>query len=116
MAKNWTAAGNAFVQSAEIQIKQNTKHEAASMFNEAANAYKKSDPQEALNCLLKSCDIYIDMGRLVMAAKQYQTIAELYETDIVDIPNAIIYYEKAADLFKTEENNAYYAIFKKKNF
>jgi hypothetical protein len=41
-----------------------------------------------------------------MAAKQFQIIAELYETDIVDIPNAIVYYEKAADLFKTEENNA----------
>lgn len=106
MAKNWTAAGRAFCQSAEIQLKQNTKHDAANMYNEAANAYKKADPQEALNCLLKSCDIYIDMGRLVMAAKQYQVIAELYETDVVDIPNAIVYYEKAADLFKTEENNA----------
>ena len=41
-----------------------------------------------------------------MAAKQYQTIAELYETDVVDLPNAMIYYEKSADLFKTEENNA----------
>ena len=41
-----------------------------------------------------------------MAAKQYQTIAELFESDLVDIPNAITYYEKAADLFKTEENNA----------
>lgn len=106
MAKNWMAAGKAFCAAAEIQLKQNTKHEAANMYNEAANAYKKADPQEAFNCLLKSCDIYIDMGRLVMAAKQYQTIGELFETDMVDIPNAITYYEKAADLFKTEENNA----------
>ena len=41
-----------------------------------------------------------------MAAKQYQTIAELFESDLVDIPNAMTYYEKSADLFKTEENNA----------
>jgi alpha-soluble NSF attachment protein len=106
MAKNWTASGRAFCNAAEVQLKQNTKHEAATMYNEAANAYKKTDLNEALNCLLKSCDIYIDMGRLVMAAKQYQTIAELYEVDAVDIPNAIVYYEKAADLFKTEENNS----------
>jgi alpha-soluble NSF attachment protein len=106
MAKNWMAAGRAFCQSAEIQLKQNTKHEAANMYNEAANAFKKASPDEAVNCLLKSCDIYIDMGRLVMAAKQYQTIAELYETDVVDVQNAITYYEKSADLFKTEENNA----------
>lgn len=106
MAKNWTMAGRAFCQAAEIHLKQNTKHEAANMYNEAANSYKKIDPQEALTCLIKSTDIYIDMGRLVMAAKQYQTIAELYETDVVDLPNAMIYYEKSADLFKTEENNA----------
>lgn len=31
------------------------------MYNEAANSYKKSDPNEALNCLLKTVDIYIDM-------------------------------------------------------
>ena len=37
------------------------------------------------------------MGRLVMAAKQYQTIAELYESDVVDLPNAMVYYEKSAD-------------------
>ena len=76
------------------------------MFNEAANAFRKSSPDDALNCLLKSCDIYIDMGRLVMAAKQFQIVAELYETDVVDVTNAILYYEKAGDLFKTEENNA----------
>lgn len=106
ISKNWGASGRAFCQAAEIQLKQNTKHEAATLFNEAANSYKKIDPQEALNCLLKTCEIYIDMGRFVMAAKQYQSIAELYETDLVDIPNAIQYYEKSADLFKTEENNA----------
>lgn len=41
-----------------------------------------------------------------MAAKQFQLIAELNETDVVDVNNALNYYEKAADLFKTEENNA----------
>lgn len=63
MAKNWTQAGRAFCSAAEILLKQNTKHEAANMYNEAANSFKKIDPQEALNCLQKSCDIYIDMVR-----------------------------------------------------
>lgn len=106
MAKQWIAAGKAFCSAADIQLKVNTKHEAANLYNEAANAFKKTDPHEALNCLLRSCDIYIDMGRLTMAAKQYQTIAELYENDMADIPNAVSYYEKSGDLFKTEENNA----------
>ncbi len=64
MAKNWIAAGKAFCQAADIQVKQNAKHEAANMFNEAANAFKKASPEEAVNCLLKSCDIYIDMVSL----------------------------------------------------
>jgi len=54
-------AGKSFCQAAEIQLKQNTKHEAANMYNEAANSYKKASPEEALNCLNKSCEIYIDM-------------------------------------------------------
>ena len=61
MDKNWTSAGKAFCSAAEIQLKQTAKHEAANMYNEAANAYKKTDPEKALNCLLKSCEIYIDM-------------------------------------------------------
>ena len=61
MAKNWTLAGKSFCQAAEIQLKQNTKHEAANMYNEAANSFKKASPEEALNCLNKSCEIYIDM-------------------------------------------------------
>ena len=61
MAKNWTLAGKSFCQAAEIQLKQNTKHEAANMYNEGANCFKKTSPEEALNCLNKSCEIYIDM-------------------------------------------------------
>lgn len=106
MCKQWVQAGRAFCSAAEIQIKQNTKHEAASYYNEAATAFKKSDPHEALNCMHKAIDIYIDMGRLQMAAKQYQAIAELYESDLADIPNAVTFYEKAGDLFKTEENKS----------
>jgi len=106
IAKNWTRAGAAYCNAADIQLKQNSKHEAATQFIEAANAFRKSDSQQAISCLLKACDIYIDMGRLLLAAKQYQVIAELNETDVADIETAMTYYEKSADLFKTEENSA----------
>jgi len=37
------AAGNAFIQSAEIHSKAGNRHEAATQFVDAANCYKKTD-------------------------------------------------------------------------
>jgi hypothetical protein len=35
--------------------------------------------QKAVDCYRKSTDIYVDMGKLNMAAKTHMTMAELYE-------------------------------------
>lgn len=61
---------------------------------------------EAVNCLLKAIEIYTDMGRFTMAAKHHQTIAEVYETEAVDLDRAVQHYEQAADYFKGEESNS----------
>lgn len=57
-------------------------------------------------CLEKAIDIYTDMGRFTMAAKQHQNIAEMYETEAVDLERAINNYEKAADYFMAEESKS----------
>lgn len=41
-----------------------------------------------------------------MAAKHHQTIAEVYETEAVDLDRAVQHYEQAADYFKGEESNS----------
>lgn len=41
-----------------------------------------------------------------MAAKHHQNIAELYETDGLDLERAVQHYEQAADYFKGEESNS----------
>lgn len=61
---------------------------------------------EAVNCLLKAIEIYTDMGRFTMAAKHHQNIAEMYETDAVDLEKAIQHYEQAADYYSGEESNS----------
>lgn len=61
---------------------------------------------EAVNCLLKAIEIYTDMGRFTMAAKHHQSIAEMYETDAVDLERAVQHYEQAADYYRGEESNA----------
>uniref|UniRef100_A0A8C1E3Z7 N-ethylmaleimide-sensitive factor attachment protein, alpha b n=1 Tax=Cyprinus carpio carpio TaxID=630221 RepID=A0A8C1E3Z7_CYPCA len=85
MAKNWSASGNAFSQAALLHLQMQSKHDAATNFIDAGNAFKKSDPQEAINCLNRAIEIYTDMGRFTIAAKHHVTIAEIYETELVDI-------------------------------
>lgn len=56
--------------------------------------------------MIRSIEIYTDMGRFTMAAKHHQTIAEMYEADSVNLERAVQHYEQAADYFRGEENNS----------
>lgn len=85
MAKNWSQAGKAFCEAANLHSKGGSRHDAATCYVDASNCYKKTDVQEAVNCLLKAIEIYTDMGRFSIAAKHHQTIAELYESDANDL-------------------------------
>ena len=100
MAKKWSQAGQTFVTVAQHHAKLGNKHDAATNYVDAANCFKKSDPKEAINSLIKAVDIYTDMGRFTIAAKHHQTIAEIYESDIADLDKAMNHYEQAADYFK----------------
>ncbi|KAG9508717.1 Alpha-soluble NSF attachment protein, partial [Fragariocoptes setiger] len=108
MAKKWNEAGNAFNEAATLhQNRENrdNKLNAAGHYVDASNCYKKCNPQEAINCLLKVIDIYTDMGRFNIAAKHHMSIAEIYESDMSDIPKAVEHYTKAADYYQCEESN-----------
>uniref|UniRef100_A0AAZ3NP21 Uncharacterized protein n=1 Tax=Oncorhynchus tshawytscha TaxID=74940 RepID=A0AAZ3NP21_ONCTS len=80
MAKNWSAAGNAFSQAAHLHLQMDNKLDGAINLLNAGNAFKKADPQEAINCLNQAIEIYTDM--------------------------AIAHYEQAADYYKGEESNS----------
>ncbi|XP_075900662.1 N-ethylmaleimide-sensitive factor attachment protein, beta b isoform X2 [Nelusetta ayraudi] len=106
MAKNWSAAGSAFCKAARLHMQLQNKHDCATSFIDAGNAYKKADPNEAIKCLNAAIDIYTDMGRFTIAAKHHISIAEVYESELVDIEKAIAHYEQAADYYKGEESNS----------
>lgn len=106
MSKKWSEAGSAFCSAAELHSKAGSRHDAATNYVDAANCYKKNDPNESVACLMKAIDIYTDMGRFTMAAKHHQTIAELYETEVNDLQRAMQHYEQAADYFKGEESTS----------
>lgn len=64
MAKKWGSAGNAFCEAATLYSKLGSRHDAATNYVDAANCYKKSDPNGMiiLNAYLKfkqlSCIAY----------------------------------------------------------
>lgn len=104
MAKKWTAAASAYCEAAELHLKSGSRHDAATAYIDAGNCYKKTDPQEAVSCLMKAVELYTDMGRFTIAAKHLMAIAEIYEGN--DIERAINCYEQAADYYRGEESNS----------
>ena len=46
-----TAAGECFCRSAQLQLELGSRHEAATHYVDAGNAYKKADPQGKFNLL-----------------------------------------------------------------
>uniref|UniRef100_A0A673JIU3 N-ethylmaleimide-sensitive factor attachment protein, alpha a n=1 Tax=Sinocyclocheilus rhinocerous TaxID=307959 RepID=A0A673JIU3_9TELE len=103
MAKNWSAAGDAFCKAAQLHLQVQSKHSAAINFLDAGNAFKKADPQGTTHIAI---DIYTDMGRFNIAAKHHISIAEIYESELLDIDKAISHYEQAADYYKGEESTS----------
>uniref|UniRef100_A0A4W5K2N2 N-ethylmaleimide-sensitive factor attachment protein, alpha a n=1 Tax=Hucho hucho TaxID=62062 RepID=A0A4W5K2N2_9TELE len=108
MAKNWSAAGNAFSQAAHLHLQMDNKLDGAINFLDAGNAFKKADPQEAINCLNQAIEIYTDMGRFTIAAKHHISIAEIYESDaankcllkVATYTAQLEQYQKAIDIYE----------------
>uniref|UniRef100_A0A8C7Q1N2 N-ethylmaleimide-sensitive factor attachment protein, alpha a n=1 Tax=Oncorhynchus mykiss TaxID=8022 RepID=A0A8C7Q1N2_ONCMY len=81
--------------------------EACDMYVRAANMFKMAKNwSEAINCLNQAIEIYTDMGRFTIAAKHHISIAEIYESELLDVDKAIAHYEQAADYYKGEESNS----------
>lgn len=103
LGKAWDQAGLVYIKLANCHLKLDSKHEAASAYANAANCYKKTNTREAITCLEQAVNLFLDMGRLNMSARYYKEIAELCEADGENLERTIDYYERAADLFQSEE-------------
>lgn len=110
-ANNYVDAANCFKKSdtnGTIIIYDNSNQNIVYIY---LHKYKINDDgyfifTEAISCLLKAIEIYTDMGRFTMAAKHHQSIAEIYESEAVDLERAVHHYEQAADYFRGEESNS----------
>ncbi|KAH9394355.1 hypothetical protein TYRP_004406 [Tyrophagus putrescentiae] len=106
IAKSWSKAGNAFVKAADLHLQQNNKHDGGTLYVDAANCFKKVDPSRAIKCLEKTIELFQDMGRFTTAAKHHISIAEIYESDLVDFEKTVLHYQTAADYYQGEESKA----------
>lgn len=102
LAKNWERAGSVYIKLADCHLKMDSKHEAASAYVDAANCYKKYSMQDAANSLNQAVNLFLEIGRLNMAARYCKELGELCEQD-QHIEKAMDYFERAADLFLSEE-------------
>lgn len=68
------------------------------------NANRSPPPltAESAQCLNKAAEYFTELGRLSIAAKHFKDMAEIFEEQ-AEIPEAIIFYTKAADLYAGEE-------------
>ncbi|KAJ0968733.1 hypothetical protein J5N97_021610 [Dioscorea zingiberensis] len=102
LAKNWERAASAYNKLANCHLKLESKHEAASAYVDAANCYKKISAQDAAESLNQAVNLFLEIGRLNMAARYCKELGEIYEQE-QNFDKAIDYFERAADLFQSEE-------------
>lgn len=103
--KAWKEAAAAYEQLAEVQIKVDSKHDAATAYVEGAKCAMKIAPDAGVVLLKRAVDIYTDMGRLNMAARQLKEIGEAQEKLGLK-EEAMQFYGQAADLFATENSTS----------
>jgi alpha-soluble NSF attachment protein len=103
MLKRWKEAGDAYMKVAEMQILLNERDEAAMTYINASKAFKKSSPQDAVDALRMAVEILAENGRFHQAAGQMKEIAQLYESELVNLEQAMRAYETAADWYAGED-------------
>ncbi|KAK3150061.1 hypothetical protein QOZ80_3AG0227330 [Eleusine coracana subsp. coracana] len=101
LAKNWNRAAAVYKRVADCHLQGDNKHEAASAYVEAANCYKKFSPQDTAEALNNAVNLFLETGRLNMAARYSKDIGEIYQQE-QDLENAAVYLNRAADLFDSE--------------
>ncbi|XP_014677665.1 PREDICTED: alpha-soluble NSF attachment protein-like [Priapulus caudatus] len=106
VAKKWSLAGQAFCDAGLCQTKMDTSHNAAQHYVDAGKCFCKCDCPEAIRCYTKAVDLLTSKGRFSMAAKHHITMAELYETNILDVDKAVEHYQIAGDYYDAEQSTA----------
>lgn len=103
LSKNMDKAGEVYLKAGNNFAQTQQKHDAASAYQNAAQAYIKSNPDGAVDAMKRAVDLYLDEGRFNMAAKAQKEIAEMFEKE-QKLEQAMDSFTKAADYYESENS------------
>ncbi|KAI9252627.1 soluble NSF attachment protein [Sporodiniella umbellata] len=107
LAQQWKNAGDAFVEAAQLFQRGNSaKFEGSRAYDNAAKSYKRTDPKAAISALNEAVRLDQEGGNFRSAARHFQDIAELYETELSQPSDAYTSYQSAADLYLADDSPA----------
>ncbi|KAI9312211.1 soluble NSF attachment protein [Dichotomocladium elegans] len=107
LAQRWNDAGDTFLKAAVLFIKKpDTQYEASKAYENAARCYKKNNPEEAIRALENAIKIDKEGAHFRNAAKHHQEIAEIFESDLIDLKGAMDNWDQAAILYIADDSQA----------
>lgn len=95
--KKYKEAAESFIKSAECWLSLGLKHAAGFDYIHAANCYKNIDNRKTCEIMRTAIDKFMEDGNFSAVAKYENELAEIYEYMLLDFPQAITCYEKAAE-------------------
>ena len=105
MTKEWELAGDAFCRAADCMLKSNSNGIAVSSYlYNAAFCYRKVIKNKVLNCLRRSSQILMNLGKFSQAARNIKEMAEIEEENM-NVDETMALYLEAAEIFESENEN-----------
>ncbi|CEG63863.1 hypothetical protein RMATCC62417_00937 [Rhizopus microsporus] len=105
LAQRWKEAGDAYLKAAELyKTSQESKFECSKAYENASKCLKRVDAQAAIDALNKAILVDKEACSFRNAAKHHQEIAEIYETEIIDLKGARENWQEAAKLYMADDS------------
>ncbi|RUS29664.1 soluble NSF attachment protein-like protein, partial [Jimgerdemannia flammicorona] len=99
-------AGEAYGKAADLHLKSGNPDDAAQDFLNVSSCFKKVQPEAAIDALHRAIAHYKERGSFSIAARHQKGIAEIYESDLIDLDKASEAYEAAAELYIASDSPA----------
>ncbi|KAI0788476.1 TPR-like protein [Abortiporus biennis] len=101
--KQFKEAGDAHAREAECREKSNEPNEAAQAWWNAAKAYKRTNPDLAIQALSQTITHLTQGGRFRQAADREKEIGQIYLQELQDLRKACESFERAAEWYAQED-------------
>lgn len=102
MCKRWRQAGDSLVQCGKMHILAFMKLEAATLYMEAYEVYRKIDESEALRAIRMAISIYCEVGRFDIAGRLERKVAMAHYVS-KHWEEAAVHFKKAANFLAGEQ-------------